>query len=651
VAENQELAVVLRLVATQFQSELTKSKGLLGDFTKVLTDWKTQALAVAGALFAITKPTASYADEALKGAQKTQTTVESFQKLAYAAKIADVEQGQLIIGMKGLSQFMVQTGQEGRSLQDMLLQTADKFSKMADGAVKNTLAVKMFGKAGLDLIPFLNMGRAGIVDLMHEAERLGIVMSEKDARAAAQFEDEFKKLTSATIGLRNALGVQLIPIMTDVIKLIREGVVLINTPAGQAFLRLLTGQSGLGGIAARSLAAMVGGKGGESGTGAGGGGAVDEDNARKVREAAMKGQLEVIEAMLTAEVNKYKTAADTKIAQAELEGSRRIKTEQDVQTEIGSIRSGVFNAELTILDQLRALYAAYYAQRKALGFKDREDEEKFQQDHAKKVVEINGKIATKMEEWDAAGIRSAIEREEKRRQILLLSQATLQQMDTEERARRRQGMIENANFVQLYQLGLREYITNLSSTFNVAVDAARQTADAMRQGFKTFFFDAMNLEFKSFQDVVNGVMNSVKNIIAEVLAQLITLYLLKKALAVGILGGADVDAGSINQGGGIQRRFALGGPVLFSNGDRVPALLTPGEYVINRNGVNLLDRINQGILPQAAGGGAPTVNIYNAPAGTGADVDFRRVGENWVVDVILRNMRRNGVLRQAFGGT
>ena len=43
MADNTELAVVLKLVADQFQSELKKSKGSLGDFTRELVGWKTAA--------------------------------------------------------------------------------------------------------------------------------------------------------------------------------------------------------------------------------------------------------------------------------------------------------------------------------------------------------------------------------------------------------------------------------------------------------------------------------------------------------------------------------------------------------------------------------------------------------------------------------
>ena len=45
MASNQELAVVLRLVASQFNSELQRSQGALGRFTKFVTDMRVVLLA------------------------------------------------------------------------------------------------------------------------------------------------------------------------------------------------------------------------------------------------------------------------------------------------------------------------------------------------------------------------------------------------------------------------------------------------------------------------------------------------------------------------------------------------------------------------------------------------------------------------------
>ena len=56
-----------------------------------------------------------------------------------------------------------------KSTEQVLLEVADIFATLEDGTVKTTLAVKLFGKAGQDMIPLLNQGKAGIEQLGSKA--------------------------------------------------------------------------------------------------------------------------------------------------------------------------------------------------------------------------------------------------------------------------------------------------------------------------------------------------------------------------------------------------------------------------------------------------------------------------------------------------
>ena len=51
-----------------------------------------------------------------------------------------------------------------KSTEAVLLQVADVFANLEDGAVKTALAVKLFGKSGMDMIPFLNRGRLASIN-------------------------------------------------------------------------------------------------------------------------------------------------------------------------------------------------------------------------------------------------------------------------------------------------------------------------------------------------------------------------------------------------------------------------------------------------------------------------------------------------------
>ena len=169
------------------------------------------------------------ADEFNKLSQKIGISVESLTALNYAAKLSDLSIESLTKGIKKLSTNLVEAQQgagDGARLFDalkldpkqfdetdqLLLVLADRFSKMPDGAGKAALAVKLFGKAGLDLIPFLNQGAAGIKAFMEEARRLGLVLTEEDALAAEKFNDSLKKLHLQSEGIIRTFFSGMIPV-------------------------------------------------------------------------------------------------------------------------------------------------------------------------------------------------------------------------------------------------------------------------------------------------------------------------------------------------------------------------------------------------------------------------------------------------------
>lgn len=213
-------------------------------------------------------------------------------------------------------------------------------------------------------------------------------------------------------------------------------------------------------------------------------------------------------------------------------------------------------------------------------------------------------------------------------------------------------------FVQGWREALSRYVNDTSSMFGMAVDMARQTAQIMQQAFQKFFFDLFEGKINSMKDVLRGFLDFVKQVVSQVMAQLATTFVLKAIQGAfsGTVAGANAGAADTagtssnafaNQGGLIQR-FSLGGPVL-SNGDSVPAMLTPGEFVVSRQGVDALNRINQG---QGIGGGEQpiTVHIHNAPPGTGAKVNVYREMKELIIGVVLQNVRENGPLRGLMQG-
>ena len=140
------------------------------------------------AAFAVEK-IADWAKEMGEGAEKTKHTAEIFgmtvpqvQGLQAVAAATGMSVETLTKGMGILDRNMVQaasgTGtaaiafkaigidaKGGQTQMQMLLTVADKFKNMDDGPKKVALAIALFGRAGKEMIPLLDMGAAGIEKL------------------------------------------------------------------------------------------------------------------------------------------------------------------------------------------------------------------------------------------------------------------------------------------------------------------------------------------------------------------------------------------------------------------------------------------------------------------------------------------------------
>lgn len=100
----------------------------------------------------------------------------------------------------------------------VLAQIADRFARMKDGARKAALAQTLFGDAGVKLIPLLNQGSKGIKALGDEAERLGVVISDKNIKAARAFDDAWQHASNTLTGVRTQIWVGLLPALTPLVQ-------------------------------------------------------------------------------------------------------------------------------------------------------------------------------------------------------------------------------------------------------------------------------------------------------------------------------------------------------------------------------------------------------------------------------------------------
>lgn len=124
-----------------------------------------------------------------------------------------------------------------RSMQDILLQLANHFQRMPAGVGKTSEVLKLFGKSGMDMLPFLNRGAAGIQDLMRESDKLGNTLSGKDLTAIKQNIQAHRTFTAAMDGLQIQIGRVVLPVMTRLTVFMTEKVIPAFQKTGQFIQR------------------------------------------------------------------------------------------------------------------------------------------------------------------------------------------------------------------------------------------------------------------------------------------------------------------------------------------------------------------------------------------------------------------------------
>lgn len=88
------------------------------------------------------------------------------------------------------------TGNAVRPTTALIMELADRFSRMPDGVQKSRMAMELFGRTGTEMIPFLNQGPAAIQKWMDAAEKMGPVTKEQ-ADAAQRFNNSLRSINNS----------------------------------------------------------------------------------------------------------------------------------------------------------------------------------------------------------------------------------------------------------------------------------------------------------------------------------------------------------------------------------------------------------------------------------------------------------------------
>jgi len=209
--------------AEGLQGSFGRLRGITGGLGSALGS-VVPAIGLAG-LAALGKKSIDAADNLNDLRQKTGVSVESLSKFGAAANDAgsNLEEvgksmGKLAKGivdptskaneaLKSMGLSSLDASGKIKSIDSVMLDVADRFSKMPDGAQKAALAMDLFGKSGMNLIPMLNQGRDSL-------EKYKATMSTDMAEASDKFNDSINEITRSIAGPFNQSITALLPTIT-----------------------------------------------------------------------------------------------------------------------------------------------------------------------------------------------------------------------------------------------------------------------------------------------------------------------------------------------------------------------------------------------------------------------------------------------------
>ena len=223
-----------------------------GEFGHSLTEFLPMlaALGSAGSLVGLFELTEKMSDayaELAKTATAAGVTAEQFNALSYAAQQTDVPVDQLSRGMFRLNRDIAEAAAGknkdaaslfhhlGISLRDanghlrsaaeLLPLLAEAFKHTADPAMRARMAMVLFGRAGLDMLPLLMQGREELEKLTAAGQRVSFVPDKEAGEKLEEYHRSLLTLTAAVQGFGMEISTKLAPVLQPVIETMTDWIV------------------------------------------------------------------------------------------------------------------------------------------------------------------------------------------------------------------------------------------------------------------------------------------------------------------------------------------------------------------------------------------------------------------------------------------
>ena len=168
---------------------------------------------------------------------KTGLSTETLQELTYASDLIDVSVDTIAGSLKKLTSSMNSakngtkataqafdklgvsvtdsvTG-ELRDSEDVFYDVIDALGEIDNEAERDALSMQIFGKSATELNPLILQGSDALRGLRDEAHNVGYVLDQETLDSMNAVNDNFDRMKLQSEALKNQLGVQLTPVITE----------------------------------------------------------------------------------------------------------------------------------------------------------------------------------------------------------------------------------------------------------------------------------------------------------------------------------------------------------------------------------------------------------------------------------------------------
>lgn len=204
------------------------------DIEKMGKAFTAAGVAISGALGLMLKSATDYTLEIGRMSTRTGIATETLSGLSQAADKSGLSMDGLGVGLKRYSSlaFDASRGNQAavetmkrlgvsavdasgklKPMDQLLMETADKFKAMPNGIEKSALAVDLFGRSGTEMIAMLNRGSDGIRGFTDEAREAGQIITSEGVAKAKAFTYSLKDLDDAFMGVKLVIANAIMPVV------------------------------------------------------------------------------------------------------------------------------------------------------------------------------------------------------------------------------------------------------------------------------------------------------------------------------------------------------------------------------------------------------------------------------------------------------